>query len=292
MTNKIAPFVLFFSLLYFFSCNPDCDALLGLQVKGGHGCEGDQIVLTANPLHALDGRRVFFNDIPAESFFSENMGLIVTIPEGEGLNGPVEIRVEDPDCVDFVALDFNVADPLFFENNAQFVFPLIPEIIIPNVPQGFPPSIENAWLHPENIDYCIWFTLISDGDNCTRIFDPANSFEQSTCFKGDPNSNLLYKENPLSGYIDANDNVFVTIHRVDGEEHFQGRMVSLENVPEKYHDWFFPDPLPDGCDPGLPVGSAGPVPERNHMMVLTSLRNGKQMLIYQQAIDLVGPTCM
>lgn len=292
MAKQTSSIVLLISFFSFFSCNPDCDSLLGLQVKSEYACEGDQIVLTANPLQALEGRRVYFNDVPANSFFSEKVGLVVTIPEGQGLDGKVELRVEDPDCVDFVALDFNVADPLFFENNPQYVFPLIPEIIIPNIPQDFPPSIENAWLHVENIDYCIWFTLISDSGNCTRILDPANSFEQSTCFKNDPDKNLLYKLNPMSGYIDSDDNVFVTIHRIDGEEHFQGRMVNFEDVPEKYHDWVFPNPLPDGCNPGLPTGSTGPVPERNHMMVLTSLRNGKQLIIYQQAIDLVNPTCM
>lgn len=291
MKNQLLPL---FTLLYLFSliaCNPDCDSLAGVQVKSRFASEGDQIIITANPLSALEGRKVYFNDILAVSSFEPEMGLIATVPEGEGLDGQVELKIEDPDCIDFIPLEFNIAGEAFFQDNPNYVFPLIPEIIIPNLPQDFPPSIENAWLHPLNIDYCIWFTLLSDDTgNCVRIFDPELSFEQSTCYKDNPSYDLLYKENPMTGYIDANDQVFMTIHRPGGEEHFQGRMVSLEDVPTKYHEWTFD--APSDCNPDLPPTSTGPIPERNHMMVLTSQTSGKQLIIYQQAIDQVGPTCM
>jgi len=267
-----------------FSCNPDCDSVFGLRITTAATEAGNEILITAQAPSSIQGRRVFINNKEVETKFAENMGLIAKVPEG--LSGAVDVRVEDPDCADFISLNLDVQNASFFENNPQYVFPTIPEIVIPTLQVAFPPSIENAWLHPENLDYCIWFRLVPDDlQNCTRVIDPAESFEQSTCFRSD--ENRLYRQNPMFGYIDANDHVHLTILRSDGPEEFEGRLVNLMDVPEKYRAWKnFPSPCPTIDPLGLT-----PIQERSHMMVLTSRKNGKQMLIYQQAIAQVPPNC-
>lgn len=284
--------------LSLFSCNPDCDSLIGLRPVSDIALDGGEFMLTASPISSLENRKVFINDIPCPTRFIKDEGLVVSFPDGHSFEGTADVRVEDPDCLDFISLDLDVVDNTFFLNNPDYIFPVIPEIIIPTIPQDFPPSIENAWLHPENLDYCIWFTLLKDvsinsmGDtitNCRRVFDSSNSFEQSTCYKNSPDHNMYYKLNPLSGYIDENNNIIMTIHRPTGEEEFHGRMVHLDEVPEKYRQWSFI--VPPDCSPGLPPDSSGPIEGRNHMMILTSLKNGKQMLIYQQGIDKVLSEC-
>ena len=267
-----------------FSCNPDCESVFGLRITTAATEAGNEILITAQPPSSLQGRRVFIKEKEVQTRFAENMGLVVTVPDG--LSGAVDVRVEDPDCADFVSLNLDVEDASFFENNPQFVFPTIPEIVIPTLQAAFPPSIENAWLHPENLDYCIWFKIVPDASgNCTRVIDPANSFEQSTCFRSD--DNRLYRQNPMFGYIDVNDKIHLTILRSDGPEEFDGCLVNLMDVPEKYRAWkSFPTPCPTIDPLGLT-----PVQERSHMMVLTSKRNGKQLIIYQQEIAQVPPNC-
>jgi hypothetical protein len=271
-----------------FSCNPDCDSVFGLRITTAATEAGNEVLITAQPPSSLQGRRVFIENKEVETRFADNMGLVVAVPEG--LSGAVDVRVEDPDCADFVSLNLDVQDASFFQNNPQFVFPTIPEIIIPTVQAPFPPSIENAWLNVENIDYCIWIVLLTDSltGDCIRVLDSELSFEQSTCYKDNPNKSLLYKQNHISGYLDLDGNIFMTIHRPGGDENLTGRLVSLDDVPDKYKEWSFNAPA--DCDPGLPPGAA-PVPERNHMMLLTSKSNGNQLLIYQQVIDGIGETC-
>ncbi|MBK9013509.1 MAG: hypothetical protein IPM82_05180 [Saprospiraceae bacterium] len=202
-----------------FSCNPDCDSVLGLRITTADTEVGNEILITAQPPSSLEGRRVFIEDKEVEVRYAADMGLIAKVPEG--LSGTVDVRVEDPDCADFVSLNLEVHDESFFENNPAYVFPTIPEIVVPTLQVSFPPSIENAWLHPENLDYCIWFTLVADASNtCTRVIDSSKSFEQSTCNRSD--DSRLYRQNPMFGYIDENDKVHLTIVRSDGPEEFEG----------------------------------------------------------------------
>ncbi len=288
MTKCLPAFLSALAIFGGLSCNPDCDSVFGLRITTSKTEAGNEILITAQPPSALEGRRIYIEGKEVETRFAENMGLVARVPDDAA--GIVEVRVEDPDCADFVSLDLDVEDASFYKDNPDYVFPTIPEIIIPTVPADFPPSIENAWLNVENIDYCIWIVLLTDSltGDCIRVFDSELSFEQSTCYKASADTTLLYQQNHLSGYLDLDSNIYMTIHRASGDENFVGRLVSLDDVPDKYKEWSF-DVAPD-CNPGLPAGAA-PVPERADMMLLTSQHNGRQLLIYQQEITGIGPTC-
>lgn len=275
MNNRTFTAFSFFSLLCLFSCNPDCDSLVGLRLSSTLNPSGHQVMISADPPSALEGRRIYFNDTEADAVFVEENGLIVTVPEG--LPNDVELRIEDPDCVDFIAFDFSVVDESFFEGNPNYVFPPTPEIIIPNLPADFPPSIENAWLHPINVDYCFWFKFLPDTlGNCTKFIDPLNSFEQSTC----GNTDVLYAANPLSGRVEADGSVFVTVNRPDGAEEFTGRLINPEDVPESYQKWEELD-----CGSGsVSANWDSELKNRDFMMLLISKVTGRQLLIYQQGV--------
>lgn len=271
--NRTSPIALFFLIFIFFSCNPDCDSLVGIQLSTQITQSGHQVMITADPPSSLNGRRIFFNDTEVESAFSDGNGLIVTVPEN--MEGAVELRVEDQDCVDFIAFEFDVESEEFFENNPDYIFPSIPEIIIPNLPTDFPPSIENAWLHPIKTDYCFWFKFLPDtSGHCTKFIDPLRSFEKSIC----DTEGLLYSFNPLDGRVEADGSVFVTVNRPGGAEEFRGKLISAMDVPEKYRKWEDLD-----C-PGVFESEtwANTYKNREFMMLLTSQLTGRQLVIYQQ----------
>lgn len=284
MINRLS--IAFFSLLVIlanYHCNPDCDSLPGLSISTTEDPAGYEVLIRANPPTALQGRKVYFDDVLAEqSRFIDGMGLAVTVPDGVD-PGKVEMKIEDPDCLDFVALDFNVTTADFFQNNPDYVFPPLPEIIIPSIPTDFPPSIENAWLSPHNLDYCLWFKFVPDqGGNCTQTLDPLTSFEQSTC----GTAGVLYEENHMSGFMDSRGIMHLSIERANGSlEEFEGQLINPNGVPEKYRTW---NSTGADCISGLP----SQYQKRTHMMLLTSKSNGRQLLIYQQEIPGVPFDCM
>ncbi|MCB0572047.1 MAG: hypothetical protein KDC66_19915 [Phaeodactylibacter sp.] len=282
-SKVVVAFLCLLSIGLNYRCNPDCDSLPGLSISTTENPAGYEVLIRANPPSALQGRKVFFGDMLAEqSRFIDNVGLAVTVPDG--LNpGKVEMRIEDPDCQDFVALDFNVTSADFFQDNPDYVFPPLPEIIIPTLPADFPPSIENAWLSPQNLDYCLWFKFVADADgNCTQTLDPLTSFEQSTCGK----AGVLYEENQMSGYMDSHGVMHLSVERANGSlEEFEGELINPDDAPEKYLDW---NSVGADCLSGLP----GDFKKRTHMMLLTSKATGRQLLIYQQAIPDVPFDCL
>ncbi|MEL6276169.1 MAG: hypothetical protein AAFU03_13800, partial [Bacteroidota bacterium] len=113
-----------------------------------------------------------------------------------------EVRIEDGDCVDFANFGFTVVDEAFFVNNPQFVSPFPPNIVIPTIPPSFPPVLDQAWISPQNPDYCLWFVMVKDsilaggpfadcvvdtGENpytVSTTLDPFCSKELSTCGSG------------------------------------------------------------------------------------------------------------
>src|SRR5690606_4358539 len=121
MKNKIiftcAP-IFFVDLL---SCNPDCDSLTGDNLSSTLNSRGYEVLISADPPSALQGRRIFFNDTEVESTFIDGNGLMVKVPDG--LAGGVELRIEDPDCVDFLSFDYTVVGETFFQDNPNYVFP-------------------------------------------------------------------------------------------------------------------------------------------------------------------------
>lgn len=275
MTNNTSFFALLISVLILSACNPDCDSLVGVRLSSTLNPSGHEVMIMADPPSALQNRRIFFNDTEVETRYVEESGLVVEVPEN--MSGEVELRIEDPDCVDFIAFDFNVVDETFFQDNPNYIFPPTPEIIIPNLPADFPPSIENAWLHPVNVDYCFWFKFLPDTLGiCTKYIDPINSFEQSTC----GNTDVLYASNPLSGRVEADGSVFVSVNRPGGVEELEGRLIAPEDVPEAYQSW-----KELNCG-GTNVSGAwdSSYKNRHFMMLLTSKQTGRQLLIYQQGV--------
>ena len=283
MANKILPILSFIFLIGLLSCNPDCDSLVGVKLSSSLNPSGYEVMISADPPSALQGRRIFFNDTEVETTFMDGNGLIVKVPDG--LSGDVELRIEDPDCVDFISFDYTVVGENFFQDNPDYVFPPTPEIIIPNLPADFPPSIENAWLHPINVDYCFWFKFLPDmTGSCTKYIDPINSFEQSTC----GNTNVLYASNPLSGRVEADGSVFVTVNRPGGAEDFEGRLINPQDAPEQYRSW---TELKCG---GTAISTSwdSSLKNRDFMMVLTSKLTGRQLLIYQQGVPGAPIDCL
>jgi len=61
------------------SCNPDCMSLVNVQSSTTLNPVGYEILITANPISDLKGRKVFFGDVEAKSVFHEGFGLVVEV---------------------------------------------------------------------------------------------------------------------------------------------------------------------------------------------------------------------
>ncbi|MEO5583506.1 MAG: hypothetical protein ABIR66_12510 [Saprospiraceae bacterium] len=270
--------IILFSLLQ-QSCNPTCQPLVGLEVVPAVGMPGTEVIIKASPLESLldQNLTISFNSKPVtKQKFYPNLGLIVTVPEG--VEGPADLLISNPDCEE--RLNFNAVTQSFFEKNKGFIPPGVPQIFIPLSPlPPFPPSLENAWLHPVNTDYCIWFKFLKDPKGkCTSALDPTQSFEQSTC--NGANTALLYNKNPIFGTLDKDKNiVHFWIDRTKspggnlGSEEFIGSFININDTP--YKTWIQLECMP-------PVGWKK---ERNHMILATSQTTHRQLIIYQQAFS-------
>jgi hypothetical protein len=271
---------LFFACLIFESCNPNCTSsgLSGLALSTDIGTSGFEFTVKANPLSNLRDRKVYIGDKLAETRFDDAMGLIVKIPDGT-LIGDSEVRIENPECADYIPLKMSIKEKDVFKN--QFVFPIVPQIVIPSVPSVFPPSIDNAWLGADNnTDYCLWFDTMdtlfkSDGKTIDKItkrssIDEKSSFEQSTCGK----TNVPYSRNPVFGVYD--EGLKLLHFWIDrrgknlGIEEFRGQFIDMSKsgypVPDKY----------DLCNGAAQGGKTG------HMLLITSMKTGRQLVIFQK----------
>ena len=276
-------------LVLLSSCNPQCDSPFTVVVKSPVNAMGSEILLQAsNPIFTdqLRSRAVYVNNQPLSSeniHFVEGLGLIVRMPSD--LEGNVNLEVEDYDCGP-LGIQVAMEDPSFFINNPNYILPSPPDIVIPVAPPSFPPDITNAWISPQNPDYCLWFgpykeyPLIKNGTliltDTTRIV-ASGSFELSTC----GNTDAYYFNNPFFGIVDTiNNYIELTIDRSAKEElttlkveHFTGQFIDIDQ------SGYAMQPTPTtAC-------SSNPKLEKKHdMMCLLSRETGRLTIIFKLAL--------
>jgi hypothetical protein len=274
----------YFAVIWFsfYSCNPNCENITGLYFAEHPYVEEGEILIKASNVNTLRNRNVFFNEVLAEkTTFVDDLGLIAKMPQGvTGDN--VTLRIQDQDCADFVSFSLNVKSEGFFVGNPDFVPPAPPQIIIavPNPP--LPPSINNAWISPNNTDYCIWFVVLdvpgSPGNFIISPITGANgkqseelSVDQLVCGSPPRQETEYYHKNPVYGMINTNDNLIqFWIDRSSkglGIEEFEGKFIDINDTP--YND----DRTP-GCKPWNET--------KLHMMMVTSKQTNLSLLLYQQ----------
>jgi len=276
-------------LAFFLSltgCNPDCENLTGVFFSEHPMLAEQEILIEAVNPNSLQGRSVFFANQRAETRFEPGFGLVARLPDG--LTGDnVEMRIEDPDCTDFVRFNLNVQEPAFFASNPAFIPPAPPEVIIPTPNPPLPPSINNAWISPNDTDYCIWFRVMpadSTDDNPTSflisphpVIDAAGVERSSRELSvgrltgcNPTEENALYHDNPVFGMIDTKSNrIEFWIDRGGlGVEEFTGHFINVATTP--YHD--------DRVPPCGPAWSTNKL----YMMQVVSKQTGRPLIMYQQ----------
>lgn len=287
-------------LLLFLSCNPDCESLptQNILLPPGPYQEGTELAIAANPPNFIEGRSIHLSMRESsgtttqelESRFEESVGaMIVKLPDQ--VNSSATFWVDDPDCSGQllpIGETTSLVDESFFVDNPFFITPTPPLIIIPTPPVVTPPNIVNAWFSPQNRDYCIWFKpdedenggeksnlipAIADGPMSVINGPPEGSVELAVGCGGMPAIDRYYHANPVSGIVDKENNyIRITIDRTMkglGVEEFEGQFIN-------------PDDLPPGYALGGPNGNCGSVEEfKPHIMFLTSLQTGRQMILYR-----------
>lgn len=240
----------------------------------------------------------------ARSKSMTSMGLIVEIPQNiQGEN--IQVAINDPDCgLALLGTTLTVGNADFFANSPDFIPPAPFEFVIPTPPVQFPPLVQNAWISPQNLDYCIWFkfhpatnndgNVIIDNINGVRIaresvnLNNAQSFEfsvQELVCDGNgagPDGGCTgpvktnYHCNPVSGIVDKQNNfIHIWIDRTDvngenlGIEEFTGEFIDIQDAG--YDELAVPE-----CSSGIFD------PTKLYLMLLTSERSGRQLLLYQQ----------
>ena len=286
--------VVLLSTLILISCNPNCDPISGLQVTS-FSPAGYDIAITATPLSQLEGKTFYFDNtqVPASDVKMENNFVRLKVPSSLKVGKSV-LKIQDPDCQDVVQINFLIASADTFKNNINFVMPVLPEIFIPNLNfNSFPSSINNAWVHPTNPDYCLWFSVKKD--TIAFPLTPAKkqvvysltggSFELSTCCLtafGNPSDKAkcedpskLYANNPIYGFYDTLSNprrLHFTIDRTSkkaGVEEYEA--VFIESKTTKYDN----TALNTGCGGDLRQPADKP------MLLVTSKKTGKQTVVYR-----------
>lgn len=270
------------------TCSPDCENITGVNFDNYPYIEKGQILIKADNINTLQNKNVFLNDIRAtETEFRDGIGLIVTMPEnvtGDNVN----LRIQDVDCADFVSTNLNVQPESFFVGNSAYIPPAPPQIIIPIPNPPLPPSINNAWISPNNTDYCVWFVVDavpgSPGNFIITPIErpnPANpsvmiksqelSVEQQVCKLPASDETNLYHKNPVYGMINTNDNLIqFWIDRSSkglGIEEFEGHFIDINKTT--YNTTNTP-----AC------GTWGKT--KLHMMLVTSKQTKRTLLLYQQ----------
>lgn len=261
------------------ACNPDCASLEDIRLSTDANPEGYEILITASPLSGLKNKKVFFGSVEAETVFHDDIGLVVRIPAG--VDGDVELKIEDPDCLDFIRRPFKVADAAYFENNLNYVPPTPPFIVIPTIGINPPQFVNNAWLSPENPEYCLWFQMVVDSTTGqpTKYLNPTKSAEQALC-ECLRTSSLPFARNRMYGIVDKDKNyIEITIDRtpINGDyETFTGRFIDMAQVA----------PYASGLDTTIHCynqcsfnGASGAL---GYMMLLTSKKTGRQLTVYQK----------
>jgi hypothetical protein len=266
-------------------CNPSCDTPYSLEVSSLVNQVGSEVLLrSSNPsfLNQLDGRSVFINNSevsPSDIKFYPDFGLVVKTPAT--LQGDINVSIEDADC-GTLGVNLSMMDESFFINNPDFIVPGPPAVVIPVVPPVFPNDITNAWISPQNPDYCLWFGPYKtyqfevDGEvlfeYSTNVI-AAGSFELSAC----GNTDAYYHNNPFFGVVDTVENyIEVTIDRTAkgkdvnklSRETFTGQFIDLEAT--NY-----------GRGPTNPCEQNGDTEKKVHMIWLVSKQTGRQLILYK-----------
>jgi hypothetical protein len=275
------------------SCNPDCQSLANVRITTPVNSVGNEILIVAEPLSGLEGRKVFFGSKEAaETRFIPNLGLAARIPTGTPTNA--EVRIEDPDCLDVISMPLQVVNDSYYASLDNFVPPAPPDIVIPVVPISFPTSVDNAWLSPVNPGYCLWFTMFKDTvagvPHELSLVDPGNSFEQSTCCceRGDPD--LPYAQNRMGGIVDrANNRIEIYVDRRPrgGDiEEFTGMFIDRATTAYASSTGLLNCPVGSclnaaGATVSCAISNASPPPVEDNMMLLTSKKTGRQIVVFQ-----------
>ena len=272
-------------VLLFSECNPACDTPFTLEANSIiHPIGGEVLLRTSNPtfLDQLNGRAIFINNRevdPADVAFYPDFGLVVKTPED--VTGSLNLTLEDFDC-GVLGIDLQMMQESFFVNNPDFIVPTPPDVVIPIIPPIFPADITNAWISPQNPDYCLWFgpykkyEFEKDGkvlfEYSTNVV-AAGSFELSAC----GNEDAYYHNNPFLGIVDTVENyIEVTIDRTaKGEdlgklkrETFIGRFIDIEETSYS-------------MGPTNPCHSTTDYEEKVHMIWLISKQTGRQLILYK-----------
>lgn len=281
------------------SCNPECDQLLTIQVDSSVKQTGDEILITTNNPDDLINRQISFATATTTALATNGRyeevlgGVVFKLPEGiQGEN--VQIQIDDPDC-GLIAFNQGLAvhDESFFIANPLFIPPSPAEIVIPSPPVVFPPLVQNAWVSPQDLDYCIWFKFLPEvvnGDTVmievdgmmvpkeSNILDPYNSKEFSVreLVCGEPGT--LYHNNAVSGIIDKERNFvnfFIDRRNVNGVdlgvEEFEGMFIDIGQAG--YDDNKVPD-----CNPNDALFD----PKKFYLILAKSKKTNRQLLLYQQ----------
>ena len=286
------------------SCNPDCSTLSNIQIDSFFKQQGQQMLIRADNLSGLSASDIQFvssnGTTTAKSMFMADQGLIVTVPNGVSGTG-VQLIINDPDCGSAVfSSNLTIGDAAFFEDNPSFIPPAPFEFVIPTPPVAFPPLVQNAWVSPQDLDYCIWFKFLPEMDaNGDVIMEMVNgmqvpkesvnldqnassefSVEELVCDGNNmcngPFKNL-YHCNPVRGIIDKQNNIihfWIDRTNVDGQnlgvEEFVGQFIDINNAG--YAEEKIPECSPSGLFQ----------PIKRYLMLITSQTTGRQLLLYQQ----------
>jgi len=273
----------------FFGCNPNCDNITGVYFSEQPYVEKGEILIKSSNTNNLRNRNVFFDEKLAEkTTFIPDVGLIAKMPEGV-TGDDVSLRIQDQDCGDFVSFSLNVKSASFFTGNPNYIPPAPPQIIIPTPNPPIPPNINNAWVSPDNTDYCIWFVVVEVGTNTGNytISPVVNasgkksqelSVARAVCGDASLPETGLYHTNPVYGMINTKDNIIQfwidrTGNSIDknlGIEEFYGEFIDVGETPYK-NDEEVPE-----CN------SANWGKNKLHMMMVTSKQTNRTLILYQQ----------
>lgn len=281
--------VIYAFALFFAACNPQCDPVGNIKISSNNNPVGYEVLIQATPASILQDKTIAFGNVVVPDSlkrFVPDVGLIVKVPQG--VSGNTQLKIEDPDCSDVVALDFTVNSVGFYNKNPNFIAPILPDIIIPTFVNFYPASINRAWVSPMNTDYCLWFGVdtIKKANPVTRdtittysLF--GGSFEKSSCggLANDPNK--IYATNLIYGYYDATATPRKLYFFVDrtkkglGIEEYIGEFIDIKAT--NYNKTGFP--AIGNC--GKPVADV-----KGDMLLITSRTTGRQTVVYNSS---VGP---
>lgn len=282
------------------TCSPECENITGVYFDDYPYIAEGQILVKANNINTLEGKNVFFDEKPAPSSeFRPGVGLIVDLPAGV-TGDDVKMRIQDIDCADFVSTSLSVQQQSYFANNANYIAPAPPTIIIPIPNPPLPPSINNAWISPDNKDYCLWFVVDEvPGSPGNFIISPVSrpnpanpsqmikSQELSVslvpaCNLPPTEATLRYHGNPMYGMISKSTNkIQFWIDRSAktdaggkslGIEEFEGQFIDITET--RYKDDI--EIGPPNCHPSTWLA------KKDHMMMVVSKQTKRTLVLYQQ----------